>query len=73
MKKNLGSADRIIRILVAAAIGALYFMGHLSGATAIALLALAAIFIATSFMGFCPVYWAVGLSSKKASADASGK
>ena len=65
MKKNMGSADRAIRILVAVAVIALYFGNLISGTTAIILLVLAGIFILTSFMSFCPLYLPFGISTQK--------
>lgn len=56
MKKNMGSTDRIIRVLIAIVIAALYFTGTISGTISIILLALAAIFVLTSFVSFCPLY-----------------
>jgi len=41
MRKNMGSADRVIRILVAVSVIALYFGNLISGTTAIVLLVLA--------------------------------
>lgn len=65
MKKNMGSADRVIRILVAVAVIALYFGNLISGTTAIVLLVLAGIFILTSFISFCPLYLPFKLSTRK--------
>ncbi|MEI6508280.1 MAG: DUF2892 domain-containing protein [Bacteroidota bacterium] len=56
MKKNMGTIDRVIRILVAVVIIALYFMGEVSGTAAIVLLVFAVVFIATSLMSSCPLY-----------------
>ena len=67
MKINMGSADRIIRILVAFVIAILYFANQLSGTTAIILVVLAVIFVATSFIGFCPLYLPFGVSTAKKS------
>ena len=61
----MGSADRVIRILVAVAVIALYFGNLISGTTAIILLVLAGIFILTSFMSFCPLYLPFGISTRK--------
>jgi Protein of unknown function (DUF2892) len=63
MKKNMGTIDRVIRILVAIVIIALYFMGEISGTAAIILLVFAVVFILTSFMSFCPLYLPFGLST----------
>ena len=63
MKKNMGSADRIIRIIIAAIIGVLYFTGTISGTLGIILLVLAGVFVLTSFISFCPLYAPFGISS----------
>lgn len=52
----MGTADKIIRILIAIIITALYITSTISGILAIVLLILSGIFIATSFIGFCPLY-----------------
>ena len=63
MKKNMGSADRIIRLIVAALIGVLYYTNVISGTVGIVLLVLAAVFLLTSFISFCPIYAPFGLST----------
>jgi hypothetical protein len=65
MKKNMGVADKIIRILVAAVIIVLYFTNVISGTLAIILLIIAGIFILTSFISFCPLYFPFGFSTRK--------
>jgi hypothetical protein len=65
MKANMGTADKVIRILVAVAIAALYFMGTITGTLAIVLMVLAVVFAATSFLSFCPLYLPFGISTKK--------
>ena len=65
MKANMGTIDRVVRILVALIIGGLYFMGQITGTAAIILLVFAGVFIATSFMSFCPLYLPLGISTKK--------
>lgn len=65
MKTNMGSFDRLARIIVAALIAVLYFAGVISGTVALVLLAIAGIFILTSFVGFCPLYFPFGISTKK--------
>ncbi|MBK8602254.1 MAG: DUF2892 domain-containing protein [Saprospiraceae bacterium] len=57
MNKNLGSTDKAIRILVAVLIAGLYFTNVISGTIAIVLLALALVFVVTSFISFCPLYY----------------
>jgi len=63
MKKNMGSADRITRTVLAAIIAILYFTGVLTGTLGIVLLVLGGIFALTSFVSFCPIYAPFGLST----------
>jgi hypothetical protein len=56
MKKNMGTIDKVIRILVAAVVVLLYFTHVISGTLAIILLAVSAIFVLTSLISFCPLY-----------------
>lgn len=63
MKKNMGTADRVIRLIIAAVIGVLFYTGTLSGTLGIVLLVLAGIFVLTSFISFCPLYAPFGLST----------
>ena len=52
----MGPADKIIRFIIAAVIGVLYFMNIVSGTLGIVLLVLAGIFVLTSLVSFCPLY-----------------
>ena len=61
----MGGTDRIIRTVLAIAIAIGYFTGVLSGTLGYVLLALAAIFLLTSVVSFCPLYRLVGLSTCK--------
>jgi Protein of unknown function (DUF2892) len=63
MKKNMGSTDQIVRILLAVLFAALYFTGTVTGTFGYVLLALGAIFVLTSVVSFCPIYALVGLST----------
>jgi hypothetical protein len=63
MKPNMGNTDRIIRIVAAVVIAALYFAGALSGLAATILLVVAAILVLTSFISFCPLYAPFGIST----------
>jgi hypothetical protein len=65
MKPNMGTADKVVRILVAIVIAGLYYANIISGTLAIILLVLAGIFILTSFMSFCPLYLPFGISTRK--------
>ena len=65
MKKNVGTIDKVIRILIAVVIAVLFFMHVIAGILGVILLALAAIFVLTSLISFCPIYWPFGISSAK--------
>ncbi|TAF64691.1 MAG: DUF2892 domain-containing protein [Cytophagales bacterium] len=63
MKKNMGSADRIIRMIIAAVIVIAYFTNIISGTLGIVLIGLSAVFVLTSFISFCPLYAPFGIST----------
>ena len=63
MKKNMGLVDKLLRLVVAAAIAVLYFTHIITGTVAIILGVLAIVFVATSFMSFCPLYVPFGIST----------
>lgn len=65
MKKNMGGADRAIRIVLALIVGALYYFNMITGTLAYVLLALAAIFVLTSLVSFCPLYVLFGIRTCK--------
>jgi fatty acid desaturase len=72
MKKNMGSADRVIRVMLAALVAVLYFTNVISGTTAIILAVLAIVFVATSLMSFCPLYLPFGLNTLRKKMNAKG-
>jgi len=65
MKKNMGTIDKVIRIVVAAIILVLYFTHVITGTLAVVLLILAGILVVTSLVGTCPLYMLFGLSTRK--------
>lgn len=65
MKKNMGSTDKVIRILIALIIGLLYYLGIISGTTALVLGIFAVIFVLTSLISFCLLYLPLGISTCK--------
>jgi hypothetical protein len=65
MKKNMGSTDKIIRSVIAILIAVLYFTGTISGTLGLILLIFGGIFLATSFISFCPLYVPFGISTCK--------
>lgn len=63
MKKNMGSADRVIRLVLAAIFAALYFTNAVTGTLGIVLLVLGAVFVLTSLISTCPLYSIFGIST----------
>ncbi|HUI30307.1 MAG TPA: DUF2892 domain-containing protein [Candidatus Acidoferrales bacterium] len=68
MKKNMGSVDRTIRVIIALLIGILYLAGQINGILALILGIVAVIFLLTSIVSFCPLYVPFKLSTKKEAA-----
>ena len=65
MKKNMGTIDKVIRILVAVVVAVLYFTHVVSGTLGIILLVLAGVFVLTSLISFCPLYLPFGINTGK--------
>lgn len=61
----MGSADRAIRLIVAAILFYLYYNGTVSGTVGIVLMVLAGVFVLTSLVSFCPLYTLVGMNTCK--------
>ena len=72
MKKNIGSADKIIRIVIAAIFALLYFTSTVTGIPGIVLLLLAGIFLMTSIVSWCPLYLPFGISTFKSKSQKAG-
>jgi len=65
MKKNMGIMDKGVRITVAVIIALLYYFNFIEGTLAYILMALAVVFLVTSFINFCPLYTPFGISTCK--------
>ena len=66
MKKNMGTIDKVIRILLAALVIILYFFTNMiPGTLGIILLIIAGVFILTAIFGICPLYQLVNFTTKK--------
>ncbi len=63
MKKNMGTIDKIIRIVIAAVVTALFAAGVIEGTLGIILILFAFVFVATSIVSFCPLYTLLGFST----------
>ncbi|MDP2042421.1 MAG: DUF2892 domain-containing protein [Algoriphagus sp.] len=65
MKKNMGGVDKAIRIIVALVLIALYFTGTVTGTWGVVGLVVAAVFVLTSLVSFCPLYTLLGMNTCK--------
>ena len=65
MKKNMGTVDRVVRLILAGAVLVLYLTGVISGTIAIILGALAVVWVVTSLLGFCPLYLPFQISTRR--------
>ncbi len=67
MVRNMGVVDRVLRVLVAIVVAALYVSGQITGIAAAVLGLIAVVFVVTSAMGFCPAYlpFKISTCSKK--------
>lgn len=66
MKKNMGPADRAIRLVVALTFAVLYFNNIISGPLGIVLMIASAVFVLTSLVGSCPIYSLLGINTCRA-------
>jgi len=70
MKKNMGQTDRVIRAILAAVFAILYFTGTLSGVIGLTLVIVSGVFLLTSLISFCPLYFLLGINSLRKKTDA---
>ena len=61
MTKNVGTADRVVRVLVGIAALAAFFLGVLEGALGIVALVVGIARLATAAIGWCGAYTLVGI------------
>ena len=65
MQKNMGTIDKSVRIVLAIVAVVLYLTHVVTGVFGIVLLVLAGIFVLTSLISFCPLYWPFGINTSK--------
>jgi uncharacterized membrane protein HdeD (DUF308 family) len=63
MKKNMGSVDKIIRLIIAVVLGFLFYNGTLTGTIGIVAVVVAAVFASTSLVSYCPLYTLIGVNT----------
>ena len=65
MKKNMGSTDKLIRLVIAVLLIVLYYKEILTGTLGIIALVVAFVFTLTSLISFCPLYTLFGMNTGK--------
>jgi hypothetical protein len=64
MKKNIGTIDKILRVVIAIVIAVLYYMDLIvSDPLSAVVLFLAAVLLITSLLNFCPIYFILRINS----------
>lgn len=63
MKTNIGAADRVARLVIAAIIMMLFFTRSINGTLATVCIALGGYLLATSLVASCPVYSLLGITT----------
>jgi hypothetical protein len=71
MQANMGTIDRVVRVVVAVIVAGLILSGVVSGVVAIILGVLATVFVLTSVVSVCPLYLPFGISTRPRSARGS--
>jgi hypothetical protein len=63
--KEYGTVDRVIRTVIAIALVALIATGRIAETWAVVAAIVAAAFLLTSAVGFCPAYWPFNIASRR--------
>ncbi len=64
MKTNMGTFDRLLRLILTAIIVTLYLTNVITGTLAIVLLVFAGVLLLVGVTGFCPWYLPFGINTK---------
>ena len=65
MKHNMGTIDRVLRVIVGIILGYLIFSGKVEGVLAVVLGVFVITLILTSAFGYCPPYSFLGINTCK--------
>ena len=63
MKANVGSTDKIIRLVLALVAVVFAFVTGITSGLGIVLVLVAVVLAATAFTGFCPIYRVFGMNT----------
>ncbi|GIV15015.1 MAG: membrane protein [Armatimonadota bacterium] len=73
MAKNMGVADRVIRVIIAVIFALLILLGTVKGVAAWVLGIIALILLVTSIVAFCPLYKVLGIRTLKEGGSPQGE
>ena len=65
MKQNIGSTDRVIRLLLAIVMTGLFLGKLVTGTIGIILIILSAVFLITGMVKFCPIYFPFKINTNR--------
>ena len=65
MEPNMSAIDRIVRVILALAMIGVNFLGVVPGWLGMILMVLGLVFLTTAIVGYCPLYWIFGLSTRR--------
>jgi hypothetical protein len=65
MKRNMGNADKGIRVVIALIVALLYYNDTIGGTLAYVLMGISIILLVTSLINFCPLYKILGVNTCK--------
>ncbi len=63
MTTNIGKFDRLARLIGAAILAMLVFIGALEGTLAIVSIVVAVVLVVTALVGFCPAFRILGMNT----------
>lgn len=67
MKKNIGSLDKSIRIVIVLTIASILYFDLTHGILTYILITIASLLLITSVISYCPVYKLLGINTKSIS------
>lgn len=65
VRRNVGTPDRLIRIVLAVVIITGYNLNYITGTLGLVLSIIATLLLATGFIGLCPLYYPFGINARK--------
>lgn len=73
MKVNMGSIDRLVRIVISVILVTLIATGFIQGAIATVFSIVAVVFLLTAIAGYCPLYSLIGIGTLRKKLNGKSK